>query len=57
MRSPRLAAITVRRLFSNSLLVRAAVVAITLVPLLYGAMYLWAFWDPYGKLDQMPVAT
>ena len=31
-------------------------VAILLVPLLYGALYLWAFWDPYGKLDQMPVA-
>ena len=56
MRSPRLAAITLKRLFSDSLLVRAAVVAITLVPLLYGAMYLWAFWDPYGKLDKMPVA-
>ena len=56
MRSPKLAAITLKRLSSDSLLVRAAVVAITLVPLLYGALYLWAFWDPYGKLDRMPVA-
>lgn len=28
-----------------------------LIPLLYGAMYLWANWDPYGKLDQIPVAV
>ncbi|MEU9482611.1 YhgE/Pip domain-containing protein [Streptomyces decoyicus] len=28
-----------------------------LVPLLYGAMYLWANWDPYGKTDRMPVAV
>ncbi|MEK8226410.1 YhgE/Pip family protein [Oerskovia sp. M15] len=25
-------------------------------PLLYGAMYLWAFWDPTGNLDKLPVA-
>ncbi len=56
MRSPRLAALTLKRLFQDSLLVRAAVVAITLVPLLYGALYLWAFWDPYAELDKMPVA-
>ncbi|MEI7815177.1 MAG: YhgE/Pip domain-containing protein [Coriobacteriia bacterium] len=56
MRSLRLAALQLKRLFSDSLLVRAAVVAITLVPLLYGALYLWAFWDPYGNLDKMPVA-
>ena len=24
--------------------------------LLYGALYLWAFWDPTGNLDQLPVA-
>ncbi|GAB2680531.1 YhgE/Pip domain-containing protein [Saccharopolyspora gloriosae] len=28
-----------------------------LIPLLYGAMYLWANWDPYGKLDRIPVAV
>ncbi len=56
MRSLRLASLQLRRLFSDSLLVRAAVVAITLVPLLYGALYLWAFWDPYGNLDKIPVA-
>nr|WP_228046280.1 YhgE/Pip domain-containing protein [Saccharopolyspora sp. HNM0983] len=28
-----------------------------LVPLLYGATYLWANWDPYGRLDRVPVAV
>ncbi|MEV4611527.1 YhgE/Pip domain-containing protein [Kitasatospora sp. NPDC049258] len=27
-----------------------------LIPLLYGAMYLWANWDPYGRTDRIPVA-
>ncbi|MBB5153939.1 YhgE/Pip domain-containing protein [Saccharopolyspora phatthalungensis] len=28
-----------------------------LVPLLYGAMYLWSNWDPYGRLNRVPVAV
>ncbi|MER8186144.1 YhgE/Pip domain-containing protein [Kitasatospora sp. NPDC094015] len=28
-----------------------------LIPLLYGAMYLWANWDPYGKTARIPVAV
>ena len=28
-----------------------------LIPTLYGALYLWSNWDPYGKLDQVPVAV
>lgn len=27
-----------------------------MLPLLYGALYLWSFWDPYGRLDKIPVA-
>lgn len=27
-----------------------------MLPLLYGALYLWSFWDPYGRLDRIPVA-
>lgn len=34
-----------------------ALVAIVLIPLVYGGLYLWFAWDPYGKLDQMPVAV
>lgn len=30
---------------------------IALIPLLYGALYLWAFTDPYKTLDAVPVAV
>ncbi|WP_256941410.1 YhgE/Pip domain-containing protein [Bacillus sp. EAC] len=33
------------------------IIAVLLVPLLYSGMFLWAFWDPYEKLDQLPVAV
>jgi putative membrane protein len=56
MRSLRLAGLTLRGLFADTPIKRAAVTAIVLVPLLYGALYLWAFWDPYGKLDRLPIA-
>ncbi|MFJ3902023.1 YhgE/Pip family protein [Streptomyces sp. NPDC090025] len=55
MRSPRLAALELRR-FGRGKLPRAALVAILLLPLLYGALYLWSFWDPYSRLDKIPVA-
>jgi len=35
---------------------RIATLAVLLLPLIYGALYLWAFWDPYGRLDRLPVA-
>ncbi|KUH39430.1 MULTISPECIES: YhgE/Pip family protein [Streptomyces] len=55
MRSPKLAALELRR-FGRGKLPRAALVAILLLPLLYGALYLWSFWDPYSRLDRLPVA-
>ncbi|ELP62068.1 YhgE/Pip family protein [Streptomyces turgidiscabies] len=55
MRSPRLAALELRR-FGRGRLPRAALAALLLLPLLYGALYLWSFWDPYGRLDRIPVA-
>ncbi|MFJ6660643.1 YhgE/Pip family protein [Streptomyces sp. NPDC091377] len=55
MRSPKLAALELRR-FGRGRLPRAALVALLLLPLLYGALYLWSFWDPYGRLDRLPVA-
>ncbi|MGW1625616.1 YhgE/Pip family protein, partial [Streptomyces sp. NPDC002172] len=55
MRSPRLAALELRR-FGRGKLPRAALVALLVLPLLYGALYLWSFWDPYGRLDRVPVA-
>ncbi|MER7109554.1 YhgE/Pip domain-containing protein [Streptomyces sp. NPDC000229] len=55
MRSPKLAALELKR-FGRGRLPRVALVAILLLPLLYGALYLWSFWDPYGKLEKLPVA-
>ncbi|WP_406478858.1 YhgE/Pip family protein [Streptomyces sp. NBC_01615] len=55
MRSPKLATLELRR-FGRGKLPRAALAALLLLPLLYGALYLWSFWDPYGRLDRIPVA-
>ncbi|MFJ6698683.1 YhgE/Pip family protein [Streptomyces sp. NPDC091272] len=55
MRSPKLAALELKR-FGRGRMPRAALVALLLLPLLYGALYLWSFWDPYGRLDKIPVA-
>ncbi|WP_406286541.1 YhgE/Pip domain-containing protein [Embleya sp. NBC_00896] len=35
---------------------RLVPVMLMLVPTLYGALYLWSNWDPYGKLGEVPVA-
>lgn len=45
------------RRFSRERLPRLALVAIIFLPLLYGAMYLWAYWNPLGNVDKMPVAV
>lgn len=42
--------------FARHPITRAAVAVMLLIPLLYGAMYVWAFWDPTAKLEQLPVA-
>lgn len=55
MRTPRLAALELRK-FGRGRLPRAAMASLLLLPLLYGALYLWAFWDPYARLDKIPVA-
>ncbi|MFI1766950.1 YhgE/Pip family protein [Streptomyces sp. NPDC020800] len=55
MRSPRLAVLELRR-FGRGRLPRAALVALLVLPLLYGGLYLWSFWNPYGRLDRIPVA-
>ncbi|MFD3696078.1 YhgE/Pip family protein [Streptomyces sp. NPDC058646] len=55
MRSPKLAALEMKR-FGRGKLPRAALVSLLLLPLLYGALYLWSFWDPYSRLDKVPVA-
>lgn len=44
------------RRFLRSPLTIAALVALALLPLLYAGLYLWSFWDPYGRLGHLPVA-
>ncbi|MHA6759284.1 YhgE/Pip family protein [Streptacidiphilus sp. PAMC 29251] len=60
MRTPDLARPGPARLelrrFYRGRLPRAALVALMLLPLLYGALYLWSFWNPYGHLNRLPVA-
>src|SRR2546430_17681684 len=55
MRTPELAVLELKK-FGRGRLPRAAMAALLLLPLLYGALYLWSFWDPYGRLDKIPVA-
>ncbi|ADT97819.1 YhgE/Pip domain-containing protein [Mycolicibacterium gilvum] len=35
---------------------RIALATIIVMPLLYGAMYLWAFWNPFAEVNKVPVA-
>ena len=44
------------RRFARNWTSRAALVVAICIPLLYGALYLWAFWNPTGHLDRLPVA-
>ena len=55
MRSFEIALLELKRLVSARPF-RLAVGVVCLVPLLYGVLYLWAFWDPYQRLDRLPVA-
>src|SRR5689334_7230857 len=50
-----LAGLELRR-FLRGRLTTAALVVIAVIPLLYGALYLYAFWDPYGRLNHIPAA-
>ncbi|HOZ81080.1 MAG TPA: YhgE/Pip domain-containing protein [Candidatus Woesebacteria bacterium] len=40
----------------NTKMFWATLVAVTILPLIYGALYLYAFWDPYAKIENVPVA-
>ncbi|MFS0782958.1 YhgE/Pip family protein [Bacillus sp. 1P06AnD] len=45
-----------KSIFSNkSLLI--PILAVMLIPVLYAGMFLWAFWDPYAKLSDLPVVV
>ncbi|OLR94506.1 YhgE/Pip family protein [Actinokineospora bangkokensis] len=51
----RLVRAELRRITSGTL-PKLAVLALVLVPLLYGSLYLYANADPYGRLDRIPAA-
>jgi len=45
------------KVFTKRRIISAAVIlSVIIVPLLYSYFYLGAFWDPYSKLDTLPVA-
>lgn len=43
-------------IFKNKKLI-IAMTAILFIPVLYAGMFLWAFWDPYAYLEDVPVAV
>ncbi|WP_219642182.1 YhgE/Pip domain-containing protein [Cohnella sp. CFH 77786] len=42
---------------SRNRMAMLSVAALAFIPLLYSGMLIGAFWDPYGKLDRLPVAV
>jgi len=55
MKIPAMIAAELRRLTAGKMPV-LALMALMIVPLLYGGLYLWANQDPYGELDHVPAA-
>ncbi|MDR7160872.1 YhgE/Pip domain-containing protein [Arthrobacter sp. BE255] len=51
----RLARSELKRM-TGGLLPKLTILALVMVPLLYGAVYLYANWDPYGNLDRIDAA-
>lgn len=45
-----------KSLFKNPLLI-LVIVAIITIPTIYTTLFLGSMWDPYGKLDKLPVAV
>lgn len=45
----------ITKILKSKMLV-ATFVAIVILPLIYGGLYLWSFWDPYAKMSNLPVA-
>ena len=55
MKIPQMVATEFRRLTRSTMPI-LALLALSIVPLLYGGLYLWANQDPYAKLNEIPVA-
>ncbi|NMH69543.1 YhgE/Pip domain-containing protein [Bacillus sp. RO3] len=45
-----------RAIFKNKKLL-IPILAVLFIPVLYSGMFLWAFWDPYEQLSDLPVAV
>ena len=43
--------------FARNRMTRIAIVVLMLMPLSYGALYLWAYWDPFGHVDKTACGT
>ncbi|WP_424216481.1 YhgE/Pip family protein (plasmid) [Streptomyces sp. BI20] len=57
MNALRLAAVELARFTTGPLVRRLVPLALVLLPTLYGGLYLWSNWDPYGRLKDVPVAV
>lgn len=44
------------RRFGRSKMAKISIIAICVMPILYSTLYLWSFWNPFGRLDSLPVA-
>lgn len=55
MKIPAIVAAELRRLTSTKMAI-LALIALMCVPIIYGALYLWANQDPYAKVKDVPVA-
>ncbi|OKL53123.1 hypothetical protein BSZ39_11200 [Bowdeniella nasicola] len=51
----QIALVEIRRM-TTGILPKLAIVALSIVPVLYGAVYLYANWDPYSRLDHVQAA-
>lgn len=45
------------RRFGHGKLPPLAIVVIVLMPLLFGGLFVWSYWDPIGRLNKLPVAV
>ncbi|MBL3699791.1 YhgE/Pip domain-containing protein [Leucobacter luti] len=43
--------------FRKGTMPKVALVVLLVIPLIYGALYLWAFWAPTDHMDRLPVAV
>ncbi len=47
----------IKRINKSSIVKAVVVIGIVLIPLMYSFFYLNAFWDPYARLNELPVAV